>query len=207
MRWNNWTPSRRQRQIGRARGSRTLRSLAHQKPERNDISSVSIRNLIETEIRAKLSQPTWRCKAVTLDRRNNHRIRLACRNEDEHQLVKQVAEAYLPRGARVLRDEMYPIKVDNVKRLAVLDELGDNRPEAAAALGNENDITVAKIAWLSKREGPKTYASMVVYLTKASDAIRLLNEGFFYAGDWTQGIPVPQGTKVWQVCQGRSPSS
>ena len=150
--------------------------------ESDDTSAGAIRRLIEAEIQAKLSQPSWRCRAVTLDRKSPHRIRIACRDEREHRLVKQVAEAKVPRGARILRDELYPVKVDNVNRLAVLDELGDTRAGVAEAFGRENDVQVAKVAWLSKRDAPKAYGSMVVYMTKASDAKKVLHEGFFYAG-------------------------
>ncbi|KFA68638.1 hypothetical protein S40285_09685 [Stachybotrys chlorohalonatus IBT 40285] len=150
--------------------------------ESEDTSAGAIRNLTETGVRTELGRPDWRCRAVTKDRKSSHRIRIACRNENEHQLVKQVAEANAPRGARVLRDEWYPVKVDNVNRLAVLDELDTVRPEAAKVFSQENDVQVTKVAWLSNRDSPKAYGSMVVYLTKASDARKILQEGFFYAG-------------------------
>lgn len=150
--------------------------------ESEDTSAGAIRNLIETGVQTELGRPDWRCRAVTKDRKSSHRIRIACRNENEHQLVKQVAEANAPRGARVLRDEWYPVKVDNVNGLAVLDELDTVRPEAAKVFSQENDVQVTKVAWLSNRDSPKAYGSMVVYLTKASDARKILQEGFFYAG-------------------------
>jgi hypothetical protein len=37
-------------------------------------------------------------------------------------LVKKVAEAKIGAGVRVLRDELYTIEVDSVKKAAVLDE-------------------------------------------------------------------------------------
>ena len=82
----------------------------------------------------------------------------------------------------MLRDDLYPIKVDSVRRTAVLDENNEIRVGVAEGFGQENEATVAKIAWLSKKDVPKAYGSMVVYLTKATDARRLLAEGFFYAG-------------------------
>jgi hypothetical protein len=124
----------------------------------------------------------WRCRAVTVDPKNTNRIRIACRDEDEHQMVKKVAEAKIGAGARVLRDELYPIKVDSVNKAAVLDEKDEVRAEAAAAFSEENEATVAKIAWLSRKDSAKAYGSMVVYLTKGSDARRLLADGFFHAG-------------------------
>jgi hypothetical protein len=66
--------------------------------------------------------------------RDPNRTRIARRDEAEHQLVKKVAEAKTGTGSRVLRDELYPIKVDSVKRAAVLDENHAILAGAAAAL-------------------------------------------------------------------------
>ena len=95
-------------------------------------------------------------------------------------MVTQIAETKIALGTRVLRDELYPIKVENVNRLAVLDEHGEIRSGAAESFGRENETTVAKVAWLSKKNVAKAFGSMVVYLTKGSDASRLLREGFFH---------------------------
>lgn len=82
----------------------------------------------------------------------------------------------------MLRDELYPIKVDSVNRAAVLDEKDEIPAGATAAFSEENEVTVAKIAWLSRKEGAKAYGSMVVYLTRSTDVRRLLADGFFHAG-------------------------
>jgi hypothetical protein len=119
---------------------------------------------------------------VTVDQKNTNRIKIACRNEAEHQLVKRVAETKIGAGIRVLRDELYPIKVDNVKRTAVLDENDEIRAGAAETFSEENETTIAKISWLSKKDVPKAYGSMVVYLTKSNDARRFITEGFFHVG-------------------------
>ncbi|OJZ79839.1 hypothetical protein ASPFODRAFT_54489 [Aspergillus luchuensis CBS 106.47] len=116
-------------------------------------SAGPIRTAVETEIRTMENYTNWQCRAVTVDPKNTSRIRIACRDEADHQLVKKVAETKVGAGARVLRDELYPIKVDSVK-----------------------------VAWLSRKENSKAYGSMVVYLTKGSDAWRLLADGFFHAG-------------------------
>ncbi len=81
-----------------------------------------------------------------------------------------------------MRDDPYPIRVDGVNCTVVLDEAGDIQTGAAEALGKENDTKIAKIPWLSNRDVPKAYGSMVVYLSKGSDAQRFLQEGFFSAG-------------------------
>ncbi|KAJ5642262.1 hypothetical protein N7490_006262 [Penicillium lividum] len=85
-------------------------------------------------------------------------------------------------GACVLRDELYPIKVDSFNKAAVLDEKDEIRVGAAAAFSEENETTAAKITWFSRRDNAKSYGSMVVYLTKGTDAQRHLADGFFHAG-------------------------
>ena len=149
--------------------------------ENGRLSAGAVRAAVEKEMRTMENQENWRCRAVTVDHATQSRIRIACRDEDEHQLVKRAAEK-IGAGSRVLRDELYPVKIDNVKRTAVLDEKDEIRAGAAEAFGEENGTTVAKIAWLSKRDVPKAYGSMVVYVTKKSDARRLIAEGFFHAG-------------------------
>jgi hypothetical protein len=145
-------------------------------------SAGSIRATIEKEIRTMDDHTHWRCRAVTVSPRDPNRIRIACRDEAEHHLVKRVAEETIGTGARVLRDELYPLKVDSVKRSAVLDENHNILPGAAVALGEENETTVAKMTWLSSKEAVKPYGSMVVYLTKGTDARRLLADGYFHVG-------------------------
>jgi hypothetical protein len=71
----------------------------------------------------------------------------------------------LPQGARGLRDDLYPIKVASVKKAAVLDEYDEIRVGVAPASSQENETTVAKIAWHSRKDSAKAYGSMVVDLT------------------------------------------
>jgi hypothetical protein len=150
--------------------------------ENERMSAGPIRAAVETDIRTMENHMHWRCRAVTVDPKNTNRIRIACRDEAEHQLVKKVAEAKIGAGARVLRDELYPIKVDSVNKAAVLDEKDEIRAGAAAAFSEENEATVANISWLSRKESAKAYGSMVVYLTKGTDARRILADGFSHAG-------------------------
>ncbi|KAJ5737222.1 uncharacterized protein N7483_002347 [Penicillium malachiteum] len=124
------------------------------------ISAGLVRAAVEAEMRSTGDHAHWRCCA----------------------LVKKVVEEKIGVGARVLRDELYPIKVDNVNKASMLDENGEIRTEATVAFSEENKTTVAKILWLSRKESEKAYGSMVVYLTKHNNAQRLLADGFFYAG-------------------------
>ena len=90
-------------------------------------SAGTIRSMVESGVRSELDNPSWRCRAVTKDPKNPHRIRITCRDDGEHEVVKRIAEAKLPRGARIMRDDLYPIRVDNVNRTAVLDEMDEVR--------------------------------------------------------------------------------
>ncbi|KAF5235112.1 hypothetical protein FAUST_7284 [Fusarium austroamericanum] len=95
------------------------------------------------------------------------------------QRVKTILEARKAPGARVLRDQLYPIKVNSMNRMAVFDQEFNVLPGAMESLSRENDIQIAKMAWLSRKVIPKTYGSMVVYLTRSTDAKRLLQEHYF----------------------------
>lgn len=149
---------------------------------REQSSAGAIRKIVEDGIRTKQDNSSWRCRAVTVHPRNPCHVRIACRDEEEHNTVKRVIEANLTRGARLLRDDLHPIRVDSVNRAAALDEAGNDRAEAAEEMGKENDTQVAKVRWLSSRDPSKEYGSIVVYLTKNEDAQHFLREGFFYAG-------------------------
>ncbi|EXL65285.1 hypothetical protein FOPG_18479 [Fusarium oxysporum f. sp. conglutinans race 2 54008] len=102
------------------------------------------------------------------DPKNADRTKVVCRDEAEMQLVREMAEKTVVKGARVLPDQLYPVKVDGANRTAVLDSSGEVLPGAVEALGKENEVTIAKMHWLSDKENGQTYGSMVVYVTKAS---------------------------------------
>ncbi|KAK1690415.1 hypothetical protein BDP55DRAFT_756068 [Colletotrichum godetiae] len=51
-----------------------------------------IRAAVEKEMRAMDGQGNWRCRAITVDPRNADRIRIVCRDDAEHKLVKQIVE-------------------------------------------------------------------------------------------------------------------
>ena len=146
-------------------------------------SAASIRGAIEREIRGgDNGDKAWRCAAVTRDGRHPHRIRVIRKDEEELEKVKKAAEATLLEGARVLRDQLYPVKVDNSRADTILKPDGKLKDNVLEGLGEENNTKVAKVAWLSGRETKKAYGSMVVYFTKGADAVRFLKEGYFYVG-------------------------
>ncbi|SCV61221.1 uncharacterized protein FFFS_15790 [Fusarium fujikuroi] len=159
----------------------TLSSFTDTFAEDKDKAQVGeIRQAIEAKVRARDGQQGWRCAAVVRDVRNADRIKVVCRDETEVQLVKEVAEKAVVKGARVLRDQLYPVTVDGANRTAVLDSSGNVLSGAIEAPGKENEVTIAKMHWLSNKENGKMYGSMVIYLTKAGDARRLLEERYFH---------------------------
>jgi hypothetical protein len=90
----------------------------------------------------------WRCTAVTRDPRNTARIRVTCRDEAELQLVKEATQKYAAPGLRVLRDQLYPVKIDDANRMAVLDQDGSIRPNATEIFGKENEVRIGKMVIL-----------------------------------------------------------
>ena len=148
--------------------------------EKSKAQPGAVRKAIEEAIRAMEGQENWRCAAVIRDSRTTERIRVACRDEAELQRVKEAAQKTVPANTRVLRDQLYPVKVDNANRTAIFDQEGNILPGAAEVLGKENHPSIAKIAWLSRKDTGKAYGSMVVYVTKGSEAARLLQEQFFH---------------------------
>jgi hypothetical protein len=148
--------------------------------ERDKAKPGNIRQEIEKEMRREEGADDWRCAAVTKDPRNTTRIRITCRNEAELARVKQAAEKTAVQGSRILRDQLYPIKVDNANRTAILEEDGKLRPGVVEMLEKENEVRIAKVSWLSRKDSGKAYGSMVVYVTKGSDAVRLLQGQYFH---------------------------
>jgi len=147
--------------------------------ERDNASASKIRQVIEKEMREGEEGNGWRCVAVTRDPRNVDRIRVTCRDESELARVKEAAEKTKAAGSRVLRDQWHPVKVDNACRTAVLDEHGELRTGVVEMLEKENEVRIEKISWLSRKDLPKAYGSMVVYVTKRADAARLLEGQYF----------------------------
>ncbi|KAM5527771.1 transposase-like protein [Fusarium oxysporum f. sp. phaseoli] len=144
-----------------------------------DATPTMIRKTVEQEMRQSSDQPHWRCVAVTRDGRNANRLRIIGKNEEEIQKIKAILETRNAPGARVLRDQLYPIKVDNMNRMVVFDQEFNVLPGAMEISSQENEVQIAKVAWLSRKVNPKAYGSMVVYLTKSTDAKRLLQEHYF----------------------------
>lgn len=56
----------------------------------------------------------------------------------------------------------------------MLDGHGELRTGAVEMLEKENEVSITKISWLSRKDVQKAYGSIVVYVTERADATRLL---------------------------------
>jgi len=147
--------------------------------ERDNVSASKIRKVIKEEMREGEEGSSWQCVAVTQDPRNANHIRVTCRDESELAQVKEAAKKTKAAGSRMLRDQWHLVKVDNACQTVVLDKHSELRTGAVEMLEKENEVRIAKISWLSQKDLPKAYRSMVVYLTKRADAARLLEGQYF----------------------------
>ncbi|EED17393.1 conserved hypothetical protein [Talaromyces stipitatus ATCC 10500] len=129
----------------------------------------NIRQQIEKEMRGTMAK----------DPKNADRVKVICRHEDEIQQVKEATQKINMPGMRVLRDQLYPVKIDNANQTAVLDADGNILPGAVEVLGKENNVNIAKISWISKKDSNKAYGSIVVYITKGTDAKQLIDGNYF----------------------------
>lgn len=147
---------------------------------RDKANPSTVRKAIETQLQNAEGQEHWRCVAVTKDPKNPERIRVACRGKSELMRVKEAVQKTSLPGTRVMRDQLYPVKVDNANRTAILDASGDLQPGVVEMLEKENEVKIAKIVWLSKMDSGKAYGSMVVYVSRSSEATRLLQGQYFH---------------------------
>ncbi|KNB18422.1 hypothetical protein FOXG_22229 [Fusarium oxysporum f. sp. lycopersici 4287] len=141
-----------------------------------------VRQAIEAAVRTRQKDERWRCAAVVRGARNANVIKVMCRDEAELHMVREAALGADMPGAKILRERLYPVKTNGANRSAVLDLNGDLLPGVTEAFGQENEVTIAKINWLSDKGNGKAYGSMVVYVTKESDARRLSEDKYFHLG-------------------------
>jgi hypothetical protein len=112
--------------------------------EKGKVQVADIRKAIEAEIQTHENQRNWRCAAVVKEARKPDRIRVICRDESEVARVKAAAQKITVPGVRVLRDQLYPVRIDNANRTAVLDTEGNILPGAAEALGEKTKSTLPR---------------------------------------------------------------
>ena len=72
----------------------------------------------------------------------------------------------------------------------MLDKNNNIKVGVAKAFGEENEIIVTKIIWLSNKDVLKAYGIILVHLTKGSNIRRIIIKGFFYAREESSIIRV-----------------
>ena len=132
----------------------------------------------------------FRVKAVIKDRRSPDRLRVLCRNEEELKNVKSAAIAIATQGARVLRDQLYPVKINNARADAILMPDGSLKPNVASEIIEENNTEITKVAWLSAKHNGRAFGSLVAYFTRGSEATRFLRERYIYVGRESANVRV-----------------
>jgi hypothetical protein len=131
-------------------------------------------------VRSRSEDERGRCAAVVRGARNANIIKVICRDEAELHMIRQaVLETDIP-GAKHLRELLYPVKINGAYRLAVLDSDHNLLPGVTEILGQENEMTIAKMNWLSDKGNAKAYRLVVVCVTKENDARRLLEDRYFH---------------------------
>ena len=138
-------------------------------------TSIKIRKGIESEVQKELGT-AWKCTAVLRDSVRLDRLKIVCNTKEELAKVKR-ATTTIPR-AKLAGDPLYPIKIDNVRTSSVLHPDGTLK-EIKEILSEENDTEIARLGWFSAKQIGKAFGSMVVYLTKNSEAQRILEKGYF----------------------------
>jgi ribosomal protein S9 len=136
-----------------------------------------IRQAIEQELRKSEDRKTWRCVAVTKDPRNTARTRITCRNEAELQLVKEAAEKSAVAGARILRDQLYPVKIDNANRFMNDHALNSLLPRGTKTWQSGNRETTIGLM-LASEELASTVIRCAVHVTEHGSDHRAIETTF-----------------------------
>ena len=80
------------------------------------------------------------------------------------------------RGGQLQGEQWYPIKINHVDRMAVMDKSKVKiQDDACEAISRENNVKIMKLVWLSKLNPDKLHSSLVVYLSIKEEADKLLS--------------------------------
>ncbi|KAI0970239.1 hypothetical protein F4678DRAFT_480490 [Xylaria arbuscula] len=125
-------------------------------------------------------------------------------------------------GPRWSHNKQYAVRVDNVRRQAVLDDSGQVLSGLAESLGEENNVKIINVAWLGKTDVLRSqgYGSIVVYVGSSDDVSQLLSYRKFRVNGrrgtgrstvgtfkFVRGAPIPATTTATVVQPSRSVQS
>ncbi|KAI1357391.1 hypothetical protein F5Y08DRAFT_346770 [Xylaria arbuscula] len=80
-------------------------------------------------------------------------------------------------GLKGSHNKQYAVRVDNVRRQAIMDDSGKLLNGLADSLSKENNVTVVNVAWLGEKGilSRQAYGSVVVYVGSSDDVSQLLS--------------------------------
>jgi regulator of replication initiation timing len=147
--------------------------------------TADIMNLVTIALQAHQATKDVKPTAIMKTNRDLHRMRIIVRSETEADLIRmhpQWLETHFS-GGRLRGEQWYPVKVDRVDKLKIMnDERTQVKEGLEQQLSEENEVRIMKIATLGKPATHKLYCSMVVYLKKKEDAEKLLNDRIMTIG-------------------------
>ncbi|KAJ9655606.1 hypothetical protein H2201_008776 [Coniosporium apollinis] len=135
--------------------------------------TAEIKRLVTIALHAYQATKEVNPTAIIKTNRDLHRIRVIVRSEKEAELIRsqpQWLETHF-RGGRLRGEQWYPIKVDRVDKLKIMNEEQTGiRAGLEKKLSQENKVTIMRITTLGKLATHKLYCSIIVYLKKKEDA-------------------------------------
>lgn len=141
-----------------------------------DEDASTLKHRFNTAFKACPATKEAKCTGILKTPGDSTKVKLLFKSQEEVDCVRTNEDWFKVhfRGARLQGEQWYPIKVDRVNRMAISEGNGWTiRDTAAKEVGEENNVSVAKMRWLSA-PSEKAYGSLVVYLVKYSDAQDLL---------------------------------
>lgn len=158
--------------------------------EKTKVNLITVREVIKKEIYKQQGKENWRCITVMRNIKNHNHIWIMSKDVQKTKIIKKAAEKIIMSGSRVLRDQLYLIKVDNVYKDNVLSAEGLLLLRIIESLRKKNEASVAKMTWINRKNNSKVYRFMIVYLHRDSDVNRLLQEDYFHVNDKLKFINV-----------------
>jgi len=141
----------------------------------------AVRRRIDDALAGQEATGDIKCGGISRNPKDANKFKVFFGDEGQVQTVRQHNEWLTTRfpGAKLLAEQWYPVRIDGVYKFAVLNDSHSTKvkEEAVKQVGDENGVAIHKIQWLSKPNSDKTYGSMVMYLARREDAIKLLQRG------------------------------
>ena len=83
------------------------------------INTITVRKRIKNKIHKKADK-AFKYRVITRDNRIKQQLRILYQGKEELDIVKRAATTKIKEGARVLQNQLYPIKINNVRTDTIL---------------------------------------------------------------------------------------